>query len=113
MSIIGMTAAPEAFLAREAEICYTSIAHITDFDVWHTREEAVSVEMVLKIISQNTDHVKSAISHLAEHPPPEDRPCACGNALEGAIITNPDAIPPETRQRLDLLVSKYLKEGHS
>ena len=109
MSIIGLTAAPEAFLAREAEICYSSIAHITDYDVWHTREEAVSVEMVMKIIKQNTDYVKDALMYLAENPPLEDRSCACRDALDGAIITNPDVIPPEIRQRLDLLVSKYLE----
>jgi len=110
MSIIGMTSAPEAFLAREAELCYAAIAHITDFDVWHTREEAVSVEMVLKVLAQNTDHVKKALTFLAENPPREDRSCGCLSALEGAIITHPDAIPKNTRQRLDLLVSKYIKE---
>ncbi len=109
MSIIGMTSAPEAFLAREAELCYASIAHITDYDVWHKREKAVSVEMVLKIIKQNIDHVKDALIHLVENPPTEDRSCACLSALDGAIITDPEAIPPETRQRLDLLVSKYLE----
>ena len=109
MSIIGMTTAPEAFLAREAELCYASIAHITDYDVWHTREKAVSVEMVLKIIKQNTDHVKDALIHLVENPLKEDRNCSCSTALDGAIITNPEVIPPETRQRLDLLVSKYLE----
>ncbi len=110
MSIIGMTSAPEAFLAREAELCYAAIAHITDFDVWHTREEAVSVDMVLKVLAQNTDHVKKALTFLAENPPGEDRSCGCLSALEGAIITHPDAIPKNTRQRLDLLVSKYIKE---
>ncbi len=110
MSIIGMTSAPEAFLAREAELCYASIAHITDYDVWHAREEAVSVEMVLKIIAQNTSFVQEAIAELAENPPPEDRSCGCLSALDGAIITNPDLIPAKTRAKLSLLVSKYLEE---
>lgn len=110
MSIIGMTAAPEAFLAREAELCYASIAHITDYDVWHAREEEVSVEMVLEILSQNTDHAKSAIAYLAENPPAEDRVCGCQSALESARITNPEVIPAGTREKLDLLLSKYLKE---
>lgn len=110
MSIIGMTAAPEAFLAREAEICYGAIAHITDYDVWHSREEEVSVEMVLKIIAKNTDHAKNAISYLAENPPEEAQSCGCQSALESAIITNPKVIPPETRDKLDLLIAKYLKE---
>ena len=110
MAIIGMTAAPEAFLAREAELCYASIAHITDYDVWHSREEEVSVEVVLKIISQNTDRVKDAITYLAENPPGEPRSCSCTSALENAIITDPAVIPEETRQRLDLLIGKYIKE---
>ncbi len=110
MSIIGMTAAPEAFLAREAELCYAAIAHITDYDVWHTSEEEVSVEMVLKILAQNTDHVKKAIAYLAENPPDEQRACGCQAALENAMITNPAVIPPATREKLDLLIAKYLKE---
>lgn len=108
MSIVGMTAAPEAFLAREAEICYASIAHITDYDVWHAREEAVSVDMVLKIISQNTDTLKAALTNLAENPLDNERSCSCLSALEGAIITNPDVIPAATKKKLDLLVAKYL-----
>lgn len=110
MSIIGMTAAPEAFLAREAEMCYGAIAHITDYDVWHSREEEVSVEMVLEVLAQNTDHVKNAIAHLAENPAEEDLTCECHSALENAIITNPKVVPPATREKLDLLIGKYLKE---
>jgi 5'-methylthioadenosine phosphorylase len=110
MSIIGMTAAPEAFLAREAELCYASVAHITDYDVWHSQEEEVSVEMVLKILSQNTDYVKKTITHLAENPPQEKRACSCGSALNNAIITDPAVIPEPTRDRLRLLIGKYLKE---
>ncbi len=110
MSIIGMTAAPEAFLAREAELCYASISHITDYDVWHSREDEVSVEMVLKILAQNTEYVKNALIYLAENPPPEQRSCICPTALENAIITNPAVIPDETREKLDLLIGKYLKE---
>lgn len=108
MSIIGMTTAPEAFLAREAEMCYASIAHITDYDVWHTSEEPVTVEMVLEIIQQNTGNVKSAIRYLAQNPIPDERPCQCSEALKNALITDPDVIPDETREKLSLLVSKYL-----
>lgn len=110
MSIVGMTSAPEAFLAKEAELCYASVAHITDYDVWHSREDPVSVEMVLKIINQNTTYAREAILELAENPPGEERSCGCLSALEGAIITSPELIPPETRKKLDLLVSKYLEE---
>ena len=110
MSIIGMTAAPEAFLAREAELCYAAIAHITDYDVWHSREEEVSVEMVLKILAQNTQHAKNALAYLAENPPEEDSSCACQSALESALITNPAVIPSATREKLDLLIAKYMEE---
>lgn len=110
MSIVGMTSAPEAFLAREAELCYASIAHITDYDVWHSQEEPVSVEMVMKIIKQNTACVQDAISALTKTPPAEERACGCLSALEGTIITNPEVIPAETRKKLNLLVSKYLED---
>jgi 5'-methylthioadenosine phosphorylase len=110
MSIIGMTSAPEAFLAREAEMCYASIAHITDYDVWHSREEDVTVEKVLQIIAQNTDHVKNALQDLAENPPEGERDCGCGSALRDALITNPTVIPPKTKKKLKLLVSKYLED---
>ncbi|MCJ7717493.1 MAG: S-methyl-5'-thioadenosine phosphorylase [Anaerolineales bacterium] len=113
MDIIGMTSAPEAFLAREAELCYASIAHVTDYDVWHSREEAVSVDLVLKIIKQNTTYIKESISNLAESPPAEERSCGCLTALETALITNPEVIPPDTRTKLGLLVSKYLEEKPS
>ncbi len=110
MSIVGMTTAPEAFLAREAELCYASIAHITDYDVWHTSEEDVSVEMVMNIISKNTDYVKDALSYLTQNPPREERACGCQSALESALITNPVVIPKSTRKKLGLLVSKYLED---
>jgi 5'-methylthioadenosine phosphorylase len=110
MSIVGMTSAPEAFLAREAEMCYASIAHITDYDVWHSKEEEVSVEMVLEVISKNTDRVKESLTYLVNNPPDEKRTCICQSALETAMITNPDVIPPKTRKKLDLLVKKYLED---
>lgn len=109
-SIIGMTSAPEAFLAREAELCYASIAHITDYDVWHSREEDVSVEMVMKIISRNTNHVKDALVHLTQNPPEDKRDCGCQSALKSALITNPIIIPKSTRKKLALLVTKYLED---
>jgi len=108
MSIIGMTAAPEAFLAREAEICYTTMAHVTDYDVWHVTEEAVSVEMVIKTLMKNTEIAQKAIQFLMKQPG-LDADCECHQALKDAIITHPGAILPDARQRLDLLVSKYLK----
>jgi len=107
MSIVGMTAAPEAFLAREAEMCYAVMAHVTDYDVWHVSEAPVTVEMVIQTLNKNTQAAQAAIQRLVTSLP-EERPCACGSALASAIITHPSAIPPATRQKLDLLVKKYL-----
>jgi len=108
MSIIGMTAAPEAFLAREAEMCYAVMAHVTDYDVWHISEAPVSVEMVIQTLNKNTQAAQKAIRQLLTSLP-EERPCTCDSALASAIITHPASIPPDTRQKLDLLVKKYLK----
>ena len=108
MSIVGMTTAPEAFLAREAEICYGVMAHVTDYDVWHTSEKPVTVDMVIKIIQENTQIAQEAIRNLARSYT-SHRDCGCKNALADAIITQPRVIPTETKKRLDLLVRKYLK----
>ena len=107
MSIIGMTASPEAFLAREAEICYSTMAHVTDYDVWHVSEEPVTVEMVIQTLNKNTVLAQEAIRVIARDLKPE-RACTCEDALSTALITRPDAIPAETRKKLDLLVKKYL-----
>lgn len=107
MSIIGMTASPEAFLAREAEICYATMAHVTDFDVWHVSEAPVTVEMVINTLNKNTALAQKAIRILAKDLKPE-RKCECQHALSTALITHKDAIPPSTLQKLDLLVNKYL-----
>lgn len=107
MSIIGMTASPEAFLAREAELCYAVMAHVTDYDVWHLSEEPVSVEMVIRTLLSNTALAQQAVQNLAAALP-ESGDCACQHALQDAIITQRDRIPTAVRQKLDLLVSKYL-----
>ncbi len=107
MSIVGMTTAPEAFLAREAEICYGVMAHVTDYDVWRISEEPVTVDMVVKIIQENTQVAQEAIRNLARAYT-SHRDCGCENALADAIITQPRVILSETRERLDLLVGKYL-----
>ena len=106
MSIIGMTASPEAFLAREAEICYATMAHVTDYDVWHVSEAPVTVEMVIQTLNQNTAVAQAAVRILAGNLKPE-RDCDCSQALASALITRKDAVPAETRQKLDLLVNKY------
>lgn len=107
MSIIGMTAAPEAFLAREAEICYATMAHVTDYDVWHVSEAPVTVEMVVQTLNKNTALAQEAVRLLVRNFKHE-RACECGHALATAVITHKDAIPPETLQKLDLLVGKYM-----
>jgi 5'-methylthioadenosine phosphorylase len=108
MSLIGMTTSPEVFLAREAELCYTVMAHVTDYDVWHLEQEPVSVEAVITVLNHNTNIAQQAITYLAKHLSPA-RHCDCEHALATALITQPERIPPETRQKLDLLVRKYLK----
>lgn len=108
MSIVGMTAIPEAFLAREAEMCYTCMAHITDFDVWHVSEEPVSADMVVQVLHRNTQVVQQALLHLAENLP-DERTCTCGSALANALLTDPNTVPEVTKKKLDLLVGKYLK----
>lgn len=107
MSMIGMTACPEVFLAREAELCYTIMAHVTDYDVWHVTEAPVSVDVVIRTLNQNTEMAQKAIARLVESLNDED--CACQHVLSEAIITQRDRIPIETRQTLDLLIGRYLK----
>jgi 5'-methylthioadenosine phosphorylase len=106
MSIIGMTASPEAFLAREAEICYATMAHVTDYDVWHVSEAPVTVEMVIKTLMKNTKLAQESVHVLAKKLILE-RNCECSSALASAMITQKDVIHPETLQKLDLLVGKY------
>ena len=108
MSIIGMTASPEAFLAREAELCYSVMAHVTDYDVWHESESPVTVDMVIQTLNKNTHIAQEAIHNLVRGIKSE-RPCQCGQALATALITDPKVIPAETRKELDLLIRKYLK----
>lgn len=108
ITLIGMTASPEAFLAREAEMCYASMAHVTDYDCWHQSEETVSVEMVVRTLNQNKKIAQESIYHLIQELPDEIE-CNCDSALENALITNPEYIPVETRNNLDWIIGKYLK----
>lgn len=107
MSLIGMTTSPEVFLAREAEICYAVMAHVTDYDVWHISEEPVTVDMVIETLKHNTETAQKVVINLAENLKAE-RDCSCGSALADALITSPKVVPAETRERLGLLVDKYL-----
>ena len=106
MSLIGMTASPEAFLAREAELCYAVMAHVTDYDVWHVTESPVTVEMVIQTLNKNTLLAQEAIRNLVRSLA-ESRDCDCRQALSSALITRKDIIPAATREKVDLLIKKY------
>lgn len=107
MDLIGMTTSPEAFLAREAELCYAVLAHVTDYDVWHVVEEAVTVDKVVAQLEANARLAQSAIG-LVVDALPAPRTCECSHALRHALITPPGSIGPEARKRLGLIVSRYL-----
>jgi len=106
MSLIGMTTSPEAFLAREAELCYAVMAHVTDYDVWHVSESPVSVEMVIQTLNKNTEIAQEAVRNLVRDLS-DERACDCGHALASALITRKDVIPPAALEKVDLLVRKY------
>ena len=107
-SVIGMTALPEAKLAREAEICYATVACATDYDCWHETEESVTIELVIARLQQNVSRAKSII-RTAVSQIPQRRNCGCAQALKDAIITAPEKIPQMTKQELSLLIGKYVK----
>jgi len=106
--IIGMTNLQEAKLAREAEICYTTIALVTDYDCWHPDHDSVTVEMIVSNLMQNAKVAQQVIANAVERLPIE-RTCECARALATALITRPEAIPAATRTRLQPIVGKYLK----
>jgi 5'-methylthioadenosine phosphorylase len=107
VSVIGMTAMPEAKLAREAELPYATIALATDYDCWHETEEAVTVEAVLAVLRRNSELAKRIVLELAgDLPDPAQSPAA--RALEGALITAPSAVSAEARARLGWLIGRYL-----
>jgi 5'-methylthioadenosine phosphorylase len=107
MDVIGMTNLQEAKLAREAEICYVTVAMVTDYDCWHPEHAAVTVDDIIANLTQNAANaarlVKAAVAAM-----PEMRTCKCGSALAHALITDRKAIPDATRKKLELLVGKYL-----
>ena len=106
-NVIGMTALPEAKLAREAELCYTTLAFVTDYDVWHDTEEEVTVEMVIQNLTHNVATAQGIIRRmLAEIP--DNRTCGCESALKNAVITSRELITKDAQNRLGILVNKYL-----
>lgn len=107
VDVIGMTAMPEAVLAREAEICYASLALSTDYDVWHETEAPVTADMVVHTIQKNVETAKNAIREAVSLIP-ADRGCSCASALSVAIQTARDRIPGRVKRELGLLLDKYL-----
>jgi 5'-methylthioadenosine phosphorylase len=108
MSVIGMTNLQEAKLAREAEMCYATIALVTDYDCWHPEHESVTIEMVIDYLNRNSANAQKLIAGAIERISSEDVLCKCRDALRHAIITSPDKIEPAARQRLKAIVGKYL-----
>jgi 5'-methylthioadenosine phosphorylase len=108
--VIGMTNLQEAKLAREAEICYATAAMVTDYDCWHEGHDNVTVEQIVAVLNQNAANacrvIKAAVADM-----PRERDCPCQSALQFAILTSRDAIPAATREKLDLLLGKYLNQN--
>ncbi len=107
MAIIGMTTSPEAFLAREAGMCYAVMAHVTDYDVWHVAQAPVTVEMVLRTLSKNALLAQRAVVELVRSLPAE-RTCGCSEALRSALVTQAERVPAATRERLAPIVERFL-----
>jgi len=106
-SIIGMTAVPEAKLAREAEICYATIAGVTDYDCWQEDDDPIPIDVIIETLSRNTDKIRKIIK-LAVSRIPAERRCDCASALKKAIVTDPEMIPAQKKADLNLLIGKYL-----
>jgi len=111
-SLIGMTALPEAKLAREAEICYAIIAGVTDYDCWQENIPPTPIDDIIAALQKNTQNIREIIK-LAVTSIPDKRQCACATALKTAIVTTPEMIPAEQKRKLDLLIGKYLTKGDS
>ena len=107
MDVIGMTNLQEAKLAREAEICYVTIAMVTDYDCWHPDHDAVTVTDIIANLTRNAENAAAVVAAAVRSMPPA-RECKCGSALAHALITDRKAIPEATREKLELLVGKYL-----
>ena len=107
MDVIGMTNLQEAKLAREAELCYATVAMVTDYDCWHPDHDAVTVEQIVAVLMKNAENacnvVREAVAAM-----PRERDCKCGSTLATAIITSKDAIPAATKEKLKLIIGKYV-----
>jgi 5'-methylthioadenosine phosphorylase len=108
--VIGMTNMPEAKLAREAELCYATVAMVTDFDCWHPNHDDVTVDAIVKVLLGNADKARSLVKHVAPrlHGDASAATCGCRSVLEHALITSPDARDPEMVRRLDAIAGRLL-----
>ncbi len=106
MDVIGMTNLQEAKLAREAEICYVTVAMVTDYDCWHPEHEAVEVTDIIRVLTQNAANAALVVAHAVRDMPGE-RTCKCGSALQHALITDKSLVPPDTIRKLEPIVGKY------
>jgi 5'-methylthioadenosine phosphorylase len=106
MDVIGMTNLQEAKLAREAEICYVTVAMVTDYDCWHPEHDAVTVNDIIANLVKNAENACKVVAEAVAAMPPE-RACKCGAALAHAILTDKSTVPAATRQKLGILVDKY------
>ena len=107
MDVIGMTNLQEAKLAREAELCYVTVAMVTDYDCWHPHHDAVTVDQVVAVLLKNAENACKVVRHTIAAIPRE-RGCRCGSALAHALLTDPKTIPVATRKKLKLILGKYL-----
>ena len=110
MDVIGMTNLQEAKLAREAEICYVTVAMVTDYDCWHPHHDSVTVDQIVAVLVKNAENAAKVVRETVAAMP-ASRGCKCGSALAHAILTDRDKIPAATRQKLSLILDKYLSSG--
>ena len=110
MDVIGMTNLQEAKLAREAELCYVTVAMVTDYDCWHPHHDSVTVDQIVKVLTKNAENASRVVRESVAKMSPE-RSCKCGSALAHALLTDPDKIPAATKKRLKLIIGKYVKSS--
>ena len=108
MDVIGMTNLQEAKLAREAELCYVTVAMVTDYDCWHPHHDSVTVDQVIAVLLKNAENAAKIVRETVASMPPE-RSCKCGSALAHAILTDPKKIPAAAKRKLKLIIGKYVK----
>jgi 5'-methylthioadenosine phosphorylase len=108
--VIGMTALPEAKLAREAEMCYSALSLVTDYDTWHESNQPVTAEMVLGNLTRNVETAKNVVSE-AVSTLPQERECSCGSALSNALVTAPELVPDDVKRDLAPIIERYMPVG--